>query len=612
MEPGTSILLEKGLDHVSKSFGLLKDEIKHLIDNGFDEYLKKMRLKFLYSRTFLHRNENLNFKNLYYPLTVVNDKRKRIKNPNCRNLFVNKSNCASVIGNAGSGKSMLLKHLFINSYEEGFKVPIYLELRSFNSNELSFKNCIVNIIDSNNLAPNKKIIERILKSGRFIVLLDGFDEIYSNKKSKLVDEIDSFIDSYNKNHFVISSRKNSGLESIPRFNNFIIKELTSKQIYEFIDIQCWLLNDEELAGNIKSTIKLNRKKEYLEYLKLPLLLSMFIYTFKNYPELPTKRSKFYWNIYDTLATKHDTVSKKGGYLHERKSKLKNDEIELILQWFSMLSFFEGKYEFSLSYLKKKIDIIKKHTRLIFDTNDLIYDLTTSISILKIDGLNYVFPHRSLQEYFCSELIATQSQDAKLNIYQKVLPNYAINSNDSLSNLFLLLDENDSYDFKLNFIIPEIEKFISVLTSDTSNPVSKFYNAFNVREDLNHISEYSKFKYFNKYKFDNHIIFSIFSFLEIDLNWEFSLKKIKSTKIGYLEINIEEYVNFSNCDVLYYLEIDNRARMFISNYYKSEFEMNISKLKDTISDIKKRVLKLAKKDSNFILNSINTSANNVYN
>src|SRR5690606_26451147 len=130
----------------------------------------------------------------------------------------NKSNCVSIIGNAGSGKSMLLKHLFIDSYEEGFKVPIYLELRSFNNIESSFKDFIINIIDSNNLAPNKKIIERILKSGRFIFLLDGFDEIYSIKKSKLVDEIDLFIDCYNKNHFVISSRKNSGVESIPRFN----------------------------------------------------------------------------------------------------------------------------------------------------------------------------------------------------------------------------------------------------------------------------------------------------------------------------------------------------------------------------------------------------------
>lgn len=615
MEPGSSIFLEKGLDQVTKTFGFLKDEISFLIDSGFDEYLKKMREKFLYSRTFLHRNENLNFKNLYYPLTLITDKRRRLRNPNCRNLFANKSNFISILGDAGSGKSMLLKHLFINAYEDDFKIPIFIELRNFNNNGISFKNHIFNIFDSNGLAPNKNIIERMLKKGKFIFLLDGFDEIFSTRKSKLVDEIDSFIDSYHKNYFVISSRKDSGLESIPRFNNFIIKELSSAQINDFIDIQCWLLDDKDLATNIKSTIKDNRKKEYLEYLKSPLLLSMFIYTYRNYPELPTKRSKFYWNIYDTLASKHDTLSKKGGFLHERKSNLKSDEIELVLWWFSLLSFFEGRYEFSKNYLKKKLGIIKNHTGLIFETNDLIYDLSTSISILKIDGLNYIFPHRSLQEYFCAELIATQSNEAKLNIYKKILPNYALKSNDSLSNLFLLLNEIDAYDFNLNFIAPQIEKFVDSISESKTYSIIKFYELFNAREDLSGIYAFSKLESFESYEIDDEIIFRIFSFLEMDLNWEFSLQNLKSINTEKLELDIEDYITGNRYinekfNSFYYKNLDKRILAFLVNYYEDKIESNFFRLNKKVNDIRKEASTLAKKDSNFILNSINTSTNNV--
>ncbi|MCB0745516.1 MAG: NACHT domain-containing protein, partial [Ignavibacteriae bacterium] len=247
MSENQSILLEKGLDQVLKSIGLVKDEITFLIDNGYEDYLDVMNEKFSYSKTFLHRENNLKFKEIFFPISVINHKRRKINYSEILNFFNHKTKCTSIIGEAGSGKSMLAKHIFLNSLKKDFRIPILIELRNFNNEDISFNEKVHRILNNNNLAPNILIFNRLLKKGKFIFILDGFDEINTSVKSQLVNDIDSFIDKFNDNYFIITSRYNSGLNSIPRFENHYIKSLTKKQIDEYIDVQCYLLNDNELA-----------------------------------------------------------------------------------------------------------------------------------------------------------------------------------------------------------------------------------------------------------------------------------------------------------------------------------------------------------------------------
>jgi hypothetical protein len=56
----------------------------------------------------------------------------------------------------------------------------------------------------------------------------------------------------------------------------------------------------------------------------------------------------------------------------------------------------------------------------FDNDKLIEDLQVAIGIINKEGLDYTFPHRSLQEYFAASYIERLSEDNKRRIYNKLL------------------------------------------------------------------------------------------------------------------------------------------------------------------------------------------------
>jgi len=283
--------------------------------------------------------------------------------------------------------------------------------------------------------------------------LDGYDEIYSNRKDNITKEIEDFIDQYSKNYFVVTSRPGANAESLERNKNFNIKSLNPNQIKNFVELQLKFLdNKDDSVKKILDVINQNTNQEFKEYLSSPLLLSMFLFTFNSYPELPKKKSKFYWNVYDTLSSKHDSLTKKGFWQHERKSKLQSEEIETVLEWFSYISLFKGEYSFDNKYLYTNLNQIKNSLNLKCDVNDLIYDLTVSIAILVKDGLEYKFPHKSLQEYFTASLISKLPLEKKEVIYiekMNKLRRFTLGGNQSLFNLCF---EMDKVDFSKFFIL----------------------------------------------------------------------------------------------------------------------------------------------------------------
>jgi polynucleotide 5'-kinase involved in rRNA processing len=120
-----SALIKSPLEKVLSFVGT---ELKQAFSNRIIEYQTEEYARNYYSKTLLHRAEPKKLDDFYIPLKILKSEKdryheKKTATDSCKRLF-SKNKYITLIGTAGSGKSTLVKYLFTNCINEGFKIPI--------------------------------------------------------------------------------------------------------------------------------------------------------------------------------------------------------------------------------------------------------------------------------------------------------------------------------------------------------------------------------------------------------------------------------------------------------------------------------------------------------
>ncbi len=460
----------------STILGNASDEIKQFINRGLKNYLEKQKDKYSHIKTLLKGNTPVYLYDIYFHLKLKNDKHT-IDTTSVGNLFI-KSNYITIIGDAGSGKSTLVKHLFLNSISEKIGVPILVELRYLNDYNNSFEDYIYEKIFENKLSENTDILERLLSNGKFVFFLDGFDELNSVIKQKTIKSLNSFINSYHKNKFVLTTRPYSDIEHLPLFHNYSISPLNKKdgEIEAFIYKQ--LQNEQELAFKIVESINANKSIYIQNFLTNPLLLSLYILTFQSDSSIPTEKSIFYRRVINVLFSEHDSKTKLG-YQREKLTKLNQQQFEEILKSFCFISYFESKFSWDSVYVYEKLMRIKTNfSGITFDNNDLIKDLKLALALWVDDNGIMSFAHRSLQEYFAALSIKHLNPQQNQRIYEKIISRFSsISNTNEVENFLSLLEEMDVINFKKHYILPLLYELKSSLDNSSDANLGKSFLAF---------------------------------------------------------------------------------------------------------------------------------------
>ena len=375
------------------------------------------------------------------------------------NNILDISNFIIIEGTGGIGKSTLLKHFFINELEKKDLIPLFIELKDVNliEGDYSILDIVYQKLSDLGSSIKPEYMEYALESGCFLFLLDGYDEIVSDRKDVFFKKLDQFCDKYTDNYFIISSRPYSEFVEFQRFTVLSSLPLSKEQAKSLI----LKINFEEVIKE-RFIQELDEKlyASHKSFASNPLLLNIMLLTFDNYADIPEKLHLFYSNAFETLYSRHDAT--KAGYKREMMSDLSYDSFRKVFAYFCFITYTRGMLEFTYEELREIMKQIKI-PRVEFEVDNYIIDLENSLCVIFKDGIKYTFSHRSFQEYFSAVFLKELSDDNLQKYGVQLIKREPFRaSHDSVFEmLFDMMEER----FEKNILLPLLEEIEREITGE---------------------------------------------------------------------------------------------------------------------------------------------------
>ena len=443
-------------DKIKKFFKDLdaKDAIRY--QTAYEKYLINTEQKNSKIKTIIYRRVP---KDLYsfYECIGVSCNGKTISTENINNLFT-LGNKLIVTGTGGVGKSILFKHLFLNTIAETGLIPVLLELRSFNIcdiRDISMFEAIYKSLCDNGFELSEEYFEYSMQEGGYVIFLDGYDEVNRDKAEKVTGEIKALAEKYNRNKYLLSSRPS---EEFIGWNDFCEVETLKLNKQQALDLIKKIDFDKSAKETFYNELNNSLYEKYKSFASNPLLLNIMLLTFQKHASIPDRLNDFYEEAFVTLFNVHDAT--KDSYVRDIRSGLGCEDFKLIFSYICFKSYFNGEFQFSEARLRSYIQSARqKFDRYTFGVEEFQEDLTQSVCMLVKEGMIYHFSHRSFQEYFAAWYTCKLVDD----VQSKLLLNW-IKESDSVF--------SDSY-FQMLFDL-QSEKVNKIIICPMLKEVKKLY------------------------------------------------------------------------------------------------------------------------------------------
>ena len=380
-----------------------QERLKARFRIGFSNYVLRTFQRCAYIKTILYRDKPVSLK-AHYVEPTLKCQEDTIEGARLTS-FLKKARRIAVVGTAGLGKSLLMKSLFLDLVNGGYKkIPIFVELRDLNTPEApNLKFHILSRINA--LLPEftEDIYEHSLLSGAFVILLDGFDEIDYDSIVRYEKEIIAFTVKYGLNDVVVSSRPDDRFASWQEFSVLHLMPMDKSKTVQLITKIDY---DPVVKAKFIARLISDLFDQHEGFLSNPLLATMMLLTFEQIADILAKTHIFYQQAFETLFHKHDAT--KEVYARKRFTSLPIDQFRNILGAFALVTYLVEKFSFTSAegeeYLIEALELEgTQGGRELAER--FLHDLLTSVCILQRDGNECRFSHRSFQEFFAADFLS---------------------------------------------------------------------------------------------------------------------------------------------------------------------------------------------------------------
>lgn len=311
-----------------------------------------------------------------------------------------------ILGVPGAGKTTMLKHLALNFCKENIEkqahiyVPIPITLRKFSESGKGLRDYIDTVFETYGFAKAKKFVEKDLKAGKCILLLDGFDEVTTRKsQEKVTKEIHAFYKKYHGCKIVVFSRFAGSHDKLAHylgdpfmdFTRLEVMAFDNTQILQFIDNWFGAFNRRKADSMLRMVMN-NKDIETLA--RNPLMISIIAALFHEDNEQLPKRADLYERIIDVMLNKWDA--------HKIvRTKFSPDKKKLILRKLAFRNHCSNQWTMTEEEILE--EIARHSSRIGLKKEEfqpfLEEILQRSYILRQLSMDTYDFFHLSFQEYF---------------------------------------------------------------------------------------------------------------------------------------------------------------------------------------------------------------------
>jgi hypothetical protein len=338
---------------------------------------------------------------------------------------VNENACLMVLGAPGAGKSTFLRRIGLEALKVGVDgaaeyahacIPVFLELKSFRDAQVDLVGAIEQELGRLGAPVPESGVRTALAAGKFLILLDGLDEVPKANLDAVMGAIQAFVTEYDQNRFIASCRIAAyrSSSSFQRFRDIELAEFDDGQMQQFIGnwFRSELDTANQTADKCWALLDSEPHKAAKELAHTPLLLTFLCLVYDRTQGFPNKPAELYRRALDILL--EEWAAEKRIQQDAVYEGLNTELEKVMLAEIAYMGFVQDQLFFQQQDLVEQIraflsDTVDKPKYL--DGKKVLDAIAIDQGVLVERAASiYSFSHLTIQEYLTAQYI---SQDSSL-------------------------------------------------------------------------------------------------------------------------------------------------------------------------------------------------------